>query len=60
MRHVFLGSHMTVLLAVSRAIRRGLQLLLLIRCEESADLLVRRLVLFLPLDATSRLRRSYL
>ena len=58
MRHVFPRSHMTVLMTVARAIRRGLQLLVLIRCEEGEDLLVRSLVLFFPFGATSRLRRG--
>jgi len=53
---MFLGSHMTNLMAVFRVIRRGLQRLLLIRGEEREDLLVVGLVLLLRLDATGRLR----
>lgn len=53
---VFRGSRMTVLMAMSRAIRRGLQLLVLIGCQEREDLLVRGLVQFLRLGAMGRLR----
>ena len=56
MHRVFLGSHMTVLMAVFRVIRRGPQRLLLIGGEEGEDLLVVGLVLFFRLGATGRLR----
>ncbi len=58
MYDVFLLSHMTFLMAMSRALRRGLQRQVLIGCEESEDLLVRRLMPFFLLGATRRLRRG--
>ena len=56
MHRVFRRSRMTVLMAVFRVIRCGLQLLALIGCQESEDLLVVSLVLFFRLGATGRLR----
>ena len=56
MHRMFLVSHVTVLVAVFRVIRGGLQRLPLIRGEESEDLLVVSLVLLLRLGAPGRLR----
>ena len=55
MHGVFRGSRMAVLMAMCRVICRRLQLLALIGCQQSKDLLVVSLVLFLRFGATGRL-----
>ncbi len=58
MHRAFIGGQMMVQMAMTRAVRRSLQLLVLFGCQERKNLLVRGPVLFLLFSATGHLCRG--